>query len=317
MSNQRPPPWCLVMFALVAVLAGCSDGPTAESEPVRPNFATDAYCAMYPHICTPSIPDEAPSAPGYYGGSAITDQYCAGNAGGINDIDRDVLADDCELWLAMKFAPKMIYDRADDVRRESYWAAKPIKVGVVRVFYALGYYFDLGATADCNIPNLCTGHHGDSEHIVLDLRYNTTTKHWYLVSGRLSVHTSFISLTPGPAGYPTTVTYPQTPGGYPQVFVARQKHANYPSRAACNSGGTLASDDCAPNDQSFWPEVLANRNLGGSGRRLVDKVYSTYAFYQNPVRYELMWSGARFYGWQQDHSTSATGYGTILINQGF
>lgn len=316
MSTRRPVSWLPLTVLVALVLSGCSDDPTSPAPIIKPSFATDAYCALYPHLCSPSEPDEEPSAPGYYGGP-ITDKYCAGQSGGINDADEDLLADECELWLAIRFAPKMVYDRADDVRRESYWAAKPVKVGLVRVFYALGYYFDLGTTADCIILSACNGHSGDSEYIYLDLRYNPTAKHWYLVGGRLSVHTTYITLTPGSAGYPTSVAYPNVLGGYPQIFVARQKHANYPSRALCNSGSFLSTDDCSSNDQSFRPEVLTHRNLGSSWHRLVNKVASTYSFYQNPVRYEYMWTSLYFYGWQLDHTTHAKGYGEILRPLGF
>ncbi len=325
MSTPRPT-WSLLVLVALAFMNGCSEGPTESPSTPKPAFATDAYCALYPYICTPSTPDPEEEAPGYYGGGQITDRYCAGLAGGINDADADVLSDDCELWLALKFAPRMIYDRNDDVRRESYWAVKPVKPGLVRVFYALGYYFDLGTTIDitqCKLITIgevfseCDGHHGDSEWIILDLRYNATTQHWYLAGGKLSQHTGYGTLTAGSGGYPTTVKYPETPGGYPLIFVARQKHANYPSRETCNSGGAGNADDCSSNDQLFRPDVLANRNLGRYGRRLVDKVASTYPFYQDPVRYEWMWSAPKFYGWQQDHSTSALGYGEILLAQGF
>jgi hypothetical protein len=306
----------LLMLAGAAVLSGCSDTPTAPATSARPSFANDAYCALYPDYCTPSTGDPAPSAPGYYGGGEITDQYCAGITGGINDVDGDLLSDECEQWLALKFAPQMIYDAGDDVRRESYWAAKPVKTGFVRVFYALGYYFDLGPV---------DGHHGDSEHIILDLRYNATTKHWYLAGGKLSRHEDYITLTAGAGGYASIVAYPDRTGGYPQIFVARFKHANYPTRQSCNDGGgapwpaviLFPTDDCSPNSQIFRPEVNVSRNLGRYAHRLRDCVTSTYSFYQTPVRTECLWSSPYFFGWQQDHSTHATGYGEILLAQGF
>ena len=309
---------CLPMVAAAMLLAACSENPTAPAAPERPSFATDAYCALYPDYCTPVGGDPSPAAPGYYAGGELTADQCAG-AGGINDVDQDLLADECELWLAMKFAPQMVYDRADDVRRESYWAAKPIKPGLVRVFYALSYYLDLGTTfLNCRIQGLCTGHHGDSEHVVLDIKYNSTTKHWVLTSGKLSAHTSFNTFSAGTAGYPTGVTYPDNrKGGYPQVFVSRQKHANYVSRQTCNDGGVGDNDDCQPNDQIFRAEVVFNRNLGSNAHRLIDIVASTNPFLQNPVRYESFWTAANFYGWQQDHTTHATGYGQLLRNQGF
>jgi hypothetical protein len=332
MSAESARSW-LLPVAAVLLVAACSEGPTTPAAPPLPNMATDAYCALYPDYCTPSTPDPVETGPGYYGGGAITDRHCAGLDGGINDIDQDLLADDCELWLAIKFRPKMIYDRADDVRRESYWAAKPVKTGFVRVFYALGYYFDLGTVplAQCKLSTVgeliaeCSGHHGDSEHIILDLRYNTTTKHWYLAGGKLSRHEDYITLTAGSAGYTTMVSYPDKVGGYPQIFVARQKHANYPSRQSCNDGGgapwplieLFPFDDCSPNDQVFFPDVIASRNLGRYTHRLLDRVASTYSFYQDPPRYEYMWSSGYFYGWQLDHTTHAKGYGELLLAQGF
>lgn len=63
--------------------------------------------------------------------------------------------------------------------------------------------------------------------------------------------------------------------------------------------------------------MFANRNLGSSTYRLVNKVASTYSFYQNPGRYEYMWTSPYFYGWQLDHTTHANGYGEILRPLGF
>ena len=309
-----------VPFALAAVLlAACTESPTSPpATSDRPSLATDAYCALYPDYCTPVGGDPSPSAPGYYAGAELTADHCSG-AGGINDVDQDLLADDCELWLALKFAPEMIYDRADDIRRESYWAAKPIKPGLVRVFYALAYYLDLGTTfLNCRIQGLCTGHHGDSEHVVLDIRYDNATRHWVLSSGKLSAHTSFNTFSSSTAGYPTAVAYPDGRfGGFPRVWVSRQKHANYVSRTSCNNGGVGDNDDCQSNDQSFRPDVIYNRNLGSNVHRLIDVVASTNPFLQNPVRTESFWTAANFYGWQQDHTTHATGYGQLLRAQGF
>lgn len=324
-----------LLLSLVAFVYGCSDTPTSSTPTESPLFATNAYCALHPEICTPSTPDPAPSAPGYYAGGELTDQYCAGMVGGINDADLDLLSDDCESWLALRFAPSMKYDAADDVRRESYWAARPIKPGVVRVFYALAYYFDLGtipeAYTSCtlfsgfNLVAKCYGHHGDSEYVRLDLRYNASTKHWFLVQAKLSRHEDYFLISGGPDGYPTLLSYPNKIGGYPEVFVARQKHANYPSRKACNDGGgapwplieLFPYDDCSPNSQVFRPEVSPFRNLGSNARRLLDCVASTYSFYQSPIRKECMWSGTRFYGWQLDRTTSASGYGGLLRVEGF
>jgi hypothetical protein len=309
---------CLPVLVLTILLTACAEEPTGPTRPPKPSLATDAYCALYPWICSPSTEDPAPNAIGYYGGGAITDQHCAGESGGTTDLDQDGLADDCEHWLALKFAPKMLYDRADDVRRESYWAAKPIKIGLVRVFYALGYYFDLGTTADCYINiSLCEGHSGDSEWVTFDLKYNRSTQHWYLYAGQLSAHEYIYPLTPSTSGWIPWLTYPDRAGGYPLIFVARQKHANYPTREICNDGSVFGSDDCESNDQSFRPDVLASRNLGSNGYRLLNKVASTYSFYQNPVRYEYMWSSSYFFGWQLDHTTHARGYGPILREQGF
>jgi hypothetical protein len=325
----------VLSLSLWILIAGCSDSPTDTTTPGRPEFATDAYCALHPDICTPSTPDPAPASPGYFPGAQLTDRYCAGLAGGINDVDADHLSDECEVWLATKFAPIMTYDAHDDVGRESFWAARPIAVGLVRVFYALAYYFDLGTIPEeltaCRLSSLgdvvadCDGHHGDSENIVLDLRYNTSTQHWLVAEAKLSHHTDIIVVKGGPSGYPTLLSYPNKVAGYPQIFVARQKHANYPSRQSCNAGGgapwplviVVPFDDCSPNSQLFRPEINPLRNLGSNAKRRVDCVASFNFFYQIPVRKECMWSATRFYGWQIDRTTSATGYGTLLRAQGF
>lgn len=135
--------------------------------------------------------DPYPSSPGIFLGSGVTQDVCFD---GQTDADADGLGDFCEKNLAEAFAPEMIYNNTDDIRRESYWAAKPNGTKV-RVFYALAYYFDLGLTGfdywECKAVSLweligeCDGHHGDSEHVVLDLYYVPSTQHWLLDKAHL------------------------------------------------------------------------------------------------------------------------------------
>ena len=69
MFTRSPLFGCLQVLAVAILLSGCAEEPTAPEHAVRPSFATDAYCALYPWICSPSTEDPAPSAIGYYGDS--------------------------------------------------------------------------------------------------------------------------------------------------------------------------------------------------------------------------------------------------------
>jgi hypothetical protein len=281
------------------------------------------------------IPDEDPDpiADGEFVGASVTAAYCADSTAS-NDLDQDGMSDYCEKVLIAAFAPAIRYANTDDVQRESYWAARQLPDGKVRLFYAIGYYIDLGVISSkltlCVLGlqgDKCYPHHGDSEHVVLDTYFNPSTGHWLVDHAWYSHHGSYNEFGKLPSKpYPLALSYPVKKGGYPLAWVARSKHANYPSQSACNAGGgggSLGSfffpfDDCTGNNSVVRLDALGNRNLGSNGHRLIDCVSSVNPFYQDPPHpQECFWSASKFYGWDIDHSTDSEGYGGQMRSFGF
>lgn len=278
--------------------------------------------------------DDPPSDPpedGISVGAELTATFCADTTIS-NDVDEDGMSDFCEKVLAEAFAPMIRYANTDDLSRESYWAARALAGGKVRLFYAIAYYFDLGVPETfppCYVVE-CPGHHGDSEHIVLDIYFNASTGRWILDHAWYSHHeTPYNEFDRGhlsKKAYPQALTYPGNLGGYPLSWVARGKHANYSTQSACNDGGGGGSiitvlfpwDDCTGNNSMARLDALGSRNLGSNGHRLIDCVSSVNPFYQDPPHpQECFWSAGSFYGWDLDHSTDSPGYGGKLRSFGF
>lgn len=324
----------LALVATALLVASCAD-PTGESSERRsPPDATTPANNIEPR-CLPGCiePDPDPSHPGIFLSSAVTDVTCFSGMG--TDADQDLMADRCERDLAQAFAPQLFYDRDDDVRREPYWVAGrptgaiPTAGGPhARIVYLLSYYEDLGGqTFSCRVPGahfFCLPHHGDSEWIALDVRYNRATQHWLLTGAVLSQHTSYAAYgTPTNKSYTPYLTYPNAPGGFPRVWVAYGKHANYRSQSACNEGGTFGTDTCEFNDTPIRVEYSGAYNVGSRGTRLKDCVASrnpAWQFYGTESR-ECYWSSSdpSFRGWYLDNigGGSAKRYGSILSNLGF
>jgi hypothetical protein len=262
--------------------------------------------------------DPAPSAPGIFIGQSFTAASCISPSGaGINDADYDGLDDYCEHIIALQFRPAMSFSSLDcNTGGERYWAAKvfPAQGNLVRIAYLPSYYQDCGTPTEtgCDMIGECGSHVGDSEFIILDLRFNTTTLHWYLVRAFLSAHSHF----PVSAAYidqsmnlpgnfaASAFTYPARQQGFPRVWVAQGKHANYPSRTACNDGGWGGYDTCDSNPDS-WVQLDHSRwhNVGSIQANMINtgtcvtggKLVATY-----PENYgiECYWvANDDFQGW--------------------
>jgi hypothetical protein len=146
----------------------------------------------------------------------------------------------------------------------------------------------------------CFPHFGDSEFVLEELVYNSTTEHWVLNAMFTSAHWGGLgnpreSLwwyeSEGDIQYPAART-----GWYPRVFVARDKHANYATRSACNSGMS-GSDDCEDNDDDIRFDVDPYGNIGSWDTQFQDTVYSRY---QNYGGVEYFWQDYAFCGWDED-----------------
>ncbi|MGA7304353.1 MAG: hypothetical protein WBW88_05740 [Rhodothermales bacterium] len=277
--------------------------------------------------------DPNPGAPGVFLSSSVTAANCIGSF--YSDYDQDGLGDKCERDLAVAFAPTMNYAQGDDIRRESYWAARAVGSNSVLIEYQFGYYFDLGTAENytaCKIGTVgelfgeCDGHHGDSESVTLTATYELDTKHWLLTRASLSVHKTYIVMNAGGQGYVTALQYARKTGADPIIWVANQKHANYPSQSDCEDGGynllvtkyLFSFETCAGPRRTFVAESGGSRNIGSEQVQFFNCVASNNPFYQDPPHpIECLWTADRFTGWQLDQTTSADGYKTRLLRDGF
>jgi hypothetical protein len=282
----------------MAVLLACSDdvtGPTRE-----PSAAPAEILA-----------DPAPSAPGIFLGSTVTPALCTN--GSQADSDRDALADACENALAAAFAPELAYSSTDRTTHEPRWAARRLGNGKVRVAYLLSLHVDLG-TYGCPLGLvLCGGHYGDSETIVLDLYYKSSSRHWVLDQSIYSAH-GFYNLYPRFfAAYPR-MNFPARKGGHPRAFVALRKHALYRSNTECDDG-ELGLDECRADT---YQRVAAapSLNIGSRAAHTAaqDCVRSTILTSSTAV--ECYWTVRDFGGWQ-GRTPKAGPYGSVLSFFGF
>ena len=268
--------------------------------------------------------DPNPTAPGVFLGSGVTPDVCI--MGGQTDADQDDLGDFCEKNLAFAFAPELAYWRFDDVRREPYWAARPIvDLQEVELGYLFSYYRDAGSQSyPCQLPlapDSCHGHNGDSEAIFLTVYYNPATQHWVLDHANYSQHGDYPSYSRGSNDYPTMLYYPQHLGSYPQAWVSEGKHANYPSLRECNAGGTLQTDTCDDVDTTSQFETSPYWNIGSRAFPIIDCISSrnpNYEYYSSG-RQECYWTLRDFRGWIPDSigGAEASPYSSILGDFGF
>jgi hypothetical protein len=295
----------LTAIQLVSLLAGaCTHEPTAPAlKPTRPGLEaaiTLVQCPANGHLLLPDqcdgslgpswpffgLPDDgltsapndpSPTAPGIWLGDTVTATTCfadrnpqvlqSGTLG--NDLDKDWLADNCEVDLAYAFAPRMVFDFGEPCPfGEPRWAAKYFPYsGVVRIAYLPAYWDDCGDEIAGFIGN---SHSGDSEYIMFEVTFNASTRHWVFQQMWLSAH--YGDLTDHSAWVPSaSAEFFYRTGSRPNVWVSLQKHANYNSHAACsywvviNSIGSTevcGDPNGAPGIQPIRFPVTASRNLG-------------------------------------------------------
>jgi hypothetical protein len=294
----RPLQWSLV--CLSCSLIACSD---TRDNPTAPAASDDGRITANCELgCIPPDEDDGPPpGPGIYLGVGVTDKTCF--VGPMNDIDQDGLSDFCEKNLAAAFAPQLAMTKgSDNLGREPKFAIERIPNTLkARVMYLLSYYVDRGTSSSaCKIApaSLCAGHDGDSEWIVLDVWYNPNTQRWLLDQALLSAHTGYNQIRRGTSLYPTAFFYPADKGGYPRVYVAYQKHANYHSDAACDSGSIGGSDTC---NADLFERVFAGDNVNIQSRAVhrqdQDCWPSTSPIYSQYGIKECYWTLDKFTGW--------------------
>jgi hypothetical protein len=198
----------------------------------------------------------------------------------------------------------------------------------VRVAYLPSYWIDLGLPTGAILTAClalgggfqCGNHAGDSEWIVLDIKYYSAIQHWVLVDAYFSAHewhvpfglTSDTTLVTnsshdngGGGWYPASLQYPDKKGGYPRVFVADRKHANYPTDAYCDSHGAIVLgnrteyDNCDSQRNQTRFEVGSDANIGSRSVPFIDCLATTRTDHPSygSGRTECYWTVKKFAGW--------------------
>ena len=330
-----------MVIVFMLVLVGCAEAPLAIVEPEltskldyeagiqqdKDYCETDPECGggsdgtihdgMGDGTLEEPTNDPSPGAAGIWLGSAVTGGACYADYNPlVIDNDGDWLDDYCEYALAKAFAPALNIAFHDGCQYgEPYWAAKYFDQPTgrtwgerVRIAYMPGYY------EDCGIKP----HKGDSEFIMVEVQYNPSTMHWELNELFLSAHAGEITNSSDWTTDPSQVQYPSGRAkSYPRVWVAKDKHANYRSRSACN-WGALGYDDCSSH--GAWGGrilVYEHRNVGS---RLYDRLgcqpSDNVLYYQNG-RTECFYSRSNFKGWQQTSQAGVTPYYDFLMSQAY
>ena len=250
------------------------------------------------------------------------------------DEDRDGISDLCETTLARAFAPELLIDPKDcsstsDTTRLAggyFYIVHPVDAAraIVRIAYLPAYYADCGWRGAQRVLRLgrSNPHAGDSELIVVEVRRDDAAR-WQTVGVFLSAHC--FGRSDGRCRWYRGAELngfrwvDGHTGGAPQIWVARDKHANYPSRALCESGH-WRQERCARQPARYrFPVELPEQNVGSRDRPGFDADGCVRAE-QLPLRMtgampgtrECLWSlDMPFRGWQRG-PRSATPYGAVL-----
>jgi len=192
----------------------------------------------------------------------------------------------------------------------------------VRLAFLRAYFRDCGWHGVQRLLRLgrSNAHAGDSELILLDVARDSSG--WRTVGVFLSAHC--LGGSDGRCRWfrgaeLDEFTWAGRRLGAPRVWVARHKHANYPSRALCESGH-WRQESCGSQAMPYrFPVVHPDQNIGRRGQsrfgadgcvRAEELPLPTTG--AAPTTRECLWSNdAPFRGWQKA-SGSATAYGLLL-----
>jgi hypothetical protein len=271
--------------------------------------------------------------------SAWTPDRCRATA---RDRDVDGVDDECELALAKAFAPELIVDP-----RDCSWDANvtPARLGggylfaaesapdhsAIRIAYMPAYYRDCGWQGlPCVVRGAqCAAHAGDSELIVVEARYHPSAR-WVADAVFLSAHC--FGRSDGRCRWYRGnelhhfVWAAGVSRSAPRIWVARGKHANYPSPGECDTGHWYY-DSCNGNSVAYrFPLVSSAQNVGSRRQPLPVRDSSNPAGCVTAERLplpssatdagtrECFWDpSAAFRGWQRDRAGDApTPYAVVL-----
>lgn len=291
-----------------------------------------------PYCCDPSMDycPEPPQEGGMFlgGGGALlpeSDSYmrCMGNSvalDGSNDRDNNGILDDCEEDIALALRPIMNFGEYEDCgAHDPYWSISrhPDRPNHVQIFYALSYLEDCGTWP-------LDHHHGDSEFVIIEaMGYGGENSVNPVVWGAVNV--TFSAHFDGPLGSDATATYAAYDLEFParpnvRVWVSEDKHANYRSKAVCDSGPNgWHTDDCLGDYIGGLLTIPSGRNLGNFFNVPVPRnpltrfITDTHSSYPGRSGVENYWDGSEFSGWMPAGSRepSATRYNKMLEIYGF
>jgi hypothetical protein len=254
-----------------------------------------------------------------------TPARCRALPGAPVDADRDRLDDGCELALARAFAPELLVDPTECLWRADarpprlaggyLLAVHPIAPTAVRIAYLPAYARDCGWDGTlCRLrPGGCGAHAGDSELIVVDAASNAEDQATWRTTGVfLSAHCGGRSAGRcrwfRGAALARFAWADDRVLGAPRVWVARGKHAHYPTRRDCDRGH-WSYDACARAPAAVrFPVVAAGQNVGSRAHPLpapdgcrTAAALPTGVAGLDPAARECVWDAARpFRGWQAD-----------------
>jgi hypothetical protein len=258
------------------------------------------------------------------------------------DRDEDRVDDDCEFALAGAFAPELIVDPRDCLWDTS---AQPARLAggylfavervrdrrAIRIAYLPAYFRDCGWNGlPCATRGAgCAAHAGDSELIVIEVSYDQDIARWTADAIFLSAHC--FGRSDGRCRWyrgDELRYFAWADGvrrGAPRIYVAKGKHANYPSSRECDTGHWYY-DSCDGNSVAYsFPVVSSAQNVGSRHQPLPQAGASNPAGCITAQRLplpstmadagtrECFWSPMPFRGWQRDPSGNAsTPYARVL-----
>jgi hypothetical protein len=235
------------------------------------------------------------------------------------DQDHDGISDECEFALAKRFAPLLTFTRGTcNLTLPVPRPAGGYLFGVqrvnsrIRIAYLPAYVDDCGWEGfKCRLPTVdCRPHAGDSEFIVVELA--PTGSGTVTVSGVfLSAHCFGRSRDDCRWYRDDDLKAFEWQNGAPVIWVGKGRHANYPSKRACDRGHHFLDTCDEAMVRSQFP-VFRSRNIGSKQRPAFEggcvtaEQVGLTTTDANAV--ECIWDPqARFKGWQSGVA-GVTGY---------
>ena len=234
----------------------------------------------------------------------------------------EALTRDCAFQFASRFAPVLAvrsagcnWDQTHQRLGGGYFFTAQRVDSIVRIAYLPAYFRDCGwQGVKCWLPAVdCAPHVGDSEFIVIDLIGDSAST-WRVAAIFLSAHCfgrhdSKCRWYRG-ADLDRFTWHDATV----EVWVAEGRHANYPSRKACDKG-IYSIDTCDRHDARYRFPIAQDRNIGTRDRPArVAGCYSggdIASTWVDREAVECFWRPGPFRGWRTN-VPGVTGYDRYL-----